>query len=707
VAAPTIVNNQWALPAGTPVTVALSFTPTAGNRLLVLQAFRGEWTTGNPPEVRNLDESGDLYTVLQDYGGDSPYVPGGGGSNYWDSGIQAVSRVATGTETVLWCEYAGGGGIVILEIAGDVASVLSAKAINLGASATVSGPSVSPPTPALVIGWLSQGSDNPGTVRDLDSAWTIRRSQTVENPTSLKPHAIAVSSAVPAGAASPPASSDQSFPGWSAITIAFAEPFHPGLFADWDGDGFGDPGTSDEISGTVASWKISRGASAEITGGATLGAATIVLNDPDGRYNPRNASGPLYGKLTDGVPLWLGVNSDGAFSGIDPRGLFAGRMTDITPLPSGGADTPPQVEIGAEDALGWYGRTPAQLAYAEGRAQGAFRAAVLAAAGETRTDLAHEIATMPLSNADGDLLGVLEALNKANGTRHFCKPADSPYTWYAYTTRNRQHGLTGTADAALSVESDHVTGSTGWRLSADTVINRQSATVVPIVFTPGTLTVWEASDLPIEVTTARPYEVVVSFDDFVAGPILDIASTGATVTAVLTPFGQAAKVSLSVASGTATVLALSIEGSLARRPPAETAVANDTASQAGSRGIRAGADISGELVGTLASARGIAEHVVWRYGTPQLRPTLTVVNWIPEMFELDLCDIIAVTSPQMSLTSHLFEIVGLTLEGIVAASADLCYHVATYVLEECRVQSDPGWFVLNSSLLDSADSLAY
>jgi hypothetical protein len=35
---------------------------------------------------------------------------------------------------------------------------------------------------------------------------------------------------------------------------------------------------------------------------------------------------------------------------------------------------------------------------------------------------------------------------------------------------------------------------------------------------------------------------------------------------------------------------------------------------------------------------------VWRYGNPQLRPTVTVENWIPEQFDIDLYDIVAGTT---------------------------------------------------------------
>ena len=485
-------------------------------------------------------------------------------------------------------------------------------------------------------------------------------------------------------------------------------PDDPGVFVDWDGDGFGALATDDDLSGDIASWVITRGASPEITGGASPGSATLtIINRADDRYNPLNAGGPLYGSLTDGVPIWIGVNSDGALTGTDPRGLFAGRIKDVTPLPGPGTAYAPFVEITCEDALGWYGRTPVKIDFDEGRSHHDLRDELLAAAGETRFLLAYEPETMPLSAADGDLLGALEAINRVNGSRHFCHPSDNRDDWYDYETRNRQHGLDAAADASLSVLDDHVTGTSGWRQSADTVINRQRATVTPVVFTAGTARVYQAPELPIEVRTTRPYDLLVTFDDVVDAPVLNLAYTGSAVTSSVTGYGTSARIQMSVASGTAVVTQLSVEGRLARRSAAETYQADDAASQAGVRGVRSGSDISGDYLGTLASARGIAEHVVWRYGSPQLRPTLTVENWIPEQFEIDLFDTIAVTSPQLSMTARLFEVVGLTHEGRLAASAAVNHHVTTYVLQELPIQSDPGWFMLDSSLIASADMLAY
>lgn len=488
-----------------------------------------------------------------------------------------------------------------------------------------------------------------------------------------------------------------------------------GVFIDWDNDGF-DVGDYDAIhdqpGSQVVNWSITRGASAEITGGAQPGSATITLKNPDDIYNYRNASSPLYGLLGDGVPIWIGPNSDGALTGDDPRGLFGGRITDITSIPSPGTDSPSMVEIVCEDFLSWSQRLPVQIEYAEGRSHGALREVALLTAGETRYDLAHEITTMPLSHADSDLRSVLDGINAINGTRHLAKPSDVYTAWFDYTTRNRQWRLDATSDASLSASADHVTDTSGWRLSADTVTNRQKATVTPIQFTPGTFTVWEAETLPFGITDTKPYVRIVEYDDVVRDPVVDFASSGDTVTATLERFATGGKVTLSVATGdSATITALSIEGRLARRLVDESYTSDDTDSQTAPRGVREGSEISGEYLGVIASARGIAQHVTWRYGNPQLRPTLTVVNWLPEQFELDLYDVISFTSTHLGMSNVLFEIVGLTHTGELAVVGGPVLHTTTYVLQECRVQNaaDFPWFVLNSSTLAAAgtDVLGY
>lgn len=495
--------------------------------------------------------------------------------------------------------------------------------------------------------------------------------------------------------------------GWIAYHVAFdgaapAPDPEPGVVLD--------PVSVDpiDISDYLVSWRITRGASAESTGGAQPGQATVVVkNHVDDRFNPENGSSPLASQLVDGTPIWIGVNSDGRLAGSAIRGLFGGRISDITPLVQPGFVYAPLVEIGCEDALGWFGRVPARLDDEIGRSHADLRLEILNAAGETRRSLPPEITTMPLSAVDASTLSALEELNRATGTRHFIEPGTVSSAWYTYVARDRHWNLSGTANGTLDAGSDHVTKSSGWRLSADTVINQQKVTVTPVAFTPAQVTVWEAGTdtIPFTFTASDPRTFWVDFDDHVDSPAPDVNYTGSTVTASLTAFGDSAKLVLASA-GTSTVTSVTIEGALARRAPAESYVANGTASQAGTRGVRSGSDISGDFVGVIASAQGLAEHVVWRYGSPQYRPTLTVENWFPGQFDLDLFDTIALTIDQLGITGRIFEIVGLTHEGI-RASQDVIHHRTTYVLQESRVQSATNWFITDVHAPDGSAILGY
>lgn len=495
----------------------------------------------------------------------------------------------------------------------------------------------------------------------------------------------------------------------SATHLAYVVAYPAGVYIDWDGDGF-EVGDYDNVSAHVMSWVITRGSGSELTGGAQPGSCTLVLRNPDDLYNPYNTDSPLYGLLRDGVGVWVGPNSDGALTGDDPRGLFGGRITDITPIPAGGAADSPTVEIICEDFLGWAARIPISLDYTEGLAQDALRLTLLDAISETRYNLDSEIQTINVPQITGDLGEILEGINAATGTRHFVKPEDNFIDWYAYTTRNRFWRTFGVSDSSIDATSDHLTGTSGWRLSADTVTNKQKVTFTPIEFTTSIFTVWQTQRQRIEVTHSHPFRKTVHFDDIVRDAVLDVASTGDPLTASMTAVSDKATISLTVDAGdTAVVTHLSIEGRLARRFPAESYEANDSTSQGSPRGIRAGMEIANEFVGSFPSAVGLADHIIWRFANPQLRPSLTVKNWLPQQFNRDLYSIIDVTSPELKMDARLFEIVGLTHTGSFAASADEHLHITDYVLQESRVQEDPNWFVLNTSTLAPAgtDVLAY
>lgn len=497
---------------------------------------------------------------------------------------------------------------------------------------------------------------------------------------------------------------------WSGMVAVFdagidppPPPLPSGGSVDTDEDGFTE---ADLLPlGHIGSWRVQRGQPAEITGSASIGSATIVLlNDPahgNDRYNPLNESGELYGKLKPGVPVHLSVNADGALLGNDPRGLFGGRIRSITPKPLPGESIPSFVELVCEDALSRYGRTRASVEAAISRTHAGMREAILDAMGETRFALAHEAHSMPLSSWDGNGLSGLEALNGATLSRHFIRPEDAAGDWYEYTVRNRQWRLDGTVDWTVDAAAVHVL-SDGWSLSGDSTINQQRASVTPVVFTPGNVRVWEAEVLPFVVKAAKPKVLWVDFDDYVHDPSVNVNRTGSGITANLEPFGDRAKLTLT-SSGTTTVTGLSIEGRLARRLSNESVIVDE--SNGGE--VRAGSDLSSQFIGSLAAAGGLAAHVVYRHGNAQYRPTLTITNWFPEMFEVELFDTIEVTIAQLSLDAMRFEIVGLTLEGHWAHAAGKAFHRAVLVLEQMPALPEDGWFVLDDSLLDGDAVLAY
>lgn len=614
----------------------------------------------------------------------------------WGLGTAAASG------TVLWGNLGGSqrpyGVVLEYTGAGTAVTSIATKAAQSAAGTLTSG------TVAFTAGdlMLAAFGHNSSTTPNFTAGTGITELYDVPLDVSANPGQMFVGyrSATTAGSVTATVTTAESDP-WASIAVVFdTVPLPAGPYADWGLDGFS---TLDDFGDDVESWRIQRGASAEITGGATIGNATVVLNNtPADKYNPLNESGPLYGNLTDGVPIWIGVNSDGALRGDDPRGLFAGYIKSIEPVPVPGPAYAPKVIFTCEDALGRYSRTPSRVEAALMRSHQELREAILEAAGETRTDLATEGRKVPLSAWDGMTLPGLEAINQANGSRHFIKPHDNADEWYRYVTRDRLWRLGGTRDGTVDAGAQYAQ-SNGWTLSGDTAINQQRATVTPIVFTAGAVQVWTAETLPFVVKAATPKVIWVDFDDYVRDPVVDVNRTGSGITAAIEAFGDSAKLTLTSA-GTTTVTGLSIEGRLARRLPSESVVVDNEASQ-DLRGVRAGSDIASPFLGVRAHAQGIADHVVWRYGTPQFRPTLTVTNWFPHQFNLDLYDVVEVAIDQLQ-TTMAFEIVGLTHEGHRAATG-VRHHVTTYVLQECRVQSDPGWFVWDSSEWDGSDLLAY
>lgn len=466
-----------------------------------------------------------------------------------------------------------------------------------------------------------------------------------------------------------------------------------------------------DISSDIMEWTITRGASPELTGGSTPGSATIELRNLSDQYNPENAGGPNFGFLHDGPRTWIGVNEDGTIApdaGKDVYGLFAGRITELSLLPVSGASVSPTAEMVCEDPLGWYGRTKATVADSTTRSQYDLRVAVLDVIDPIGLRaIEPEPTTLPLSSADGLGLNILDAINASNGTRHFAKPADNFTDWFAYTTVRRTSRLDGTAEATADAASQHVTSTSGWRTSADGVINQQKASVEPISF-PARILVWQPDILPMTVTD--PQTIWLEFGDYVRDAEVEVDSTGSALTTVLTPFGRTAKLDLTSA-GTTTINRLDVAGYQVERGSVVSVTIDDLTSQSLARGVRAGPDLTGDYLGTISSAKGFAQHIVWRFGDAKYRPTMVVENWFPTQFDLDLYDRISLSIAELSIADRIFEIVGLTHHGMVAAldvhGDSVAYHTVTYTLQESRVQTPTEWFTTDVSTSDGPDHLAY
>jgi hypothetical protein len=675
----TFVQSKTASGVGPdPVTVTLDAPPTEGNLLVLCHSMAHNQTPATPSGW-TADPNGIVG-------------PFGASELLWFRGLMSYKIAAAGESATIQTAGLGPNDedcATVLEFASTVGtpSLFDPDEASGSGTAIVVGPFTPPAgTACAAIGLVIHSSD--GSITPAD--WTEVADEAFITPDPPL-HYVAYEIIDPADGNDYNLAATAADSGaWRGHILTFVssapEDTTGGGLVEWD---------LEFVPERIKEWTITRGASPELTGGSNAGSATIILiNHPDDRYNPENAGGDLYGFLRDGPRVWIGVNEDGTVESDpakDVYGLFAGRITDISILPEGGATVAPFVELVCADPMEWAARQKITLT------------------GWTQRTVPPEPATLPLSSADGLALRILDELNSANGTRHFAKPEDNPALWFRYYAVRRTEGLDGSSSADLDAAADHVTGTSGWRISADGIINQQRASVEPVWFSP-LRDVWESDEPLPTVVTGTPYVVWVEFPDFVDDPVVDVVSTGGTLTSTLLPFGRTAKLTLT-SSSTNVLSRLAIQGHIAVRGSVASYVKDDTASQADTRGVRAGPDLTGDYLGTITSAQGFAEHIVYRFAGPLYRPTVTVVNWIPEMFTLDLLDRVSVTVDELSITDRVFEIVGLTLHSDLAAldvnDNPVVLHTATYVLQESREQTDPGWFILDDSLLDDTDILAY
>jgi hypothetical protein len=505
---------------------------------------------------------------------------------------------------------------------------------------------------------------------------------------------------------------------WATTEGVAAAP-EPGIWMDWNGDGFdatastdssgllarifpeaGPAGVSDNVTDRVLGIEWERGGSYDSVSPAGPGGATITLKNHDGRFDPDNASGPLYGKLKPGIPVWCGADrtTGSLTTATEVRGFFGGYVREWVPTVDSRGER--VVEVICEDAFGRYRRTPVTVAAALTRSQGELRGTVLTAVGEStdRRVMEDESGMLPISAVDGeDALSVLEELNKATASRHYIAPADSKEDWYDYTLVNKYHKLADAADETWN--GDDIQNVSGWRVTNANVIQQQRASVTPITLTPNNAVVWEAEGLPVTVRSVRPYSVIAEFDDYVFGPTLDISVTSGSVYSEIEGFGKTARIRV-WSAGIGVISSLRVLGQQVERGDSEQVIAGDTTA-----GAFTGSPISSDYIGQTAAAQGVCDYIVWKFSTPLKRPKLIRkrkdATTTASIFDRDLFDVVNVVIDELSVTSRRLEIVG--LKGSWRPGGDISM---TYECQETPNQAPVQWFTVGTDSVGSSVPIA-
>lgn len=524
-------------------------------------------------------------------------------------------------------------------------------------------------------------------------------------------------------------------PAATHVQISMAVSYYatPGVWIDWAQDGF-DDGTgssvdpdhrlarmlpeagssttvNDNITSDVVSFDWTRGAASDHVAQPPVGTCTIIVKNgatasEPGKYTPQNTGGSLYGKLQPNLPVWIGRNADGSLSGAGQSvyGVWGGYVRQIVPIPVSGAANTPTAEILCEDPLSKYGRSPTRVADAIGRSYTTLRGLILDDIGESsaRRSLASEVDTMPLSAADSDnALSVLESINEATGSRHFIQVGDSKEDWYFYKTITRHHKLTSATD--FSLNADNIQSSQGYRVTEENVNNYQVVNVRPAHLPAGSSTVWTYAETIFPLGSVKR-TIWAQFDDFVTDAVINYTSTGGTVTSALTNFGTTAKIELWSASSS-TVDNLKIEGRQVVRDADEAVTAEDSTSQA-TYGKRAGSVIDSVYVGTVALAQGVANFLVWRFGTAHPRLNVSIANLFSTLNDRELYDTVALTFDRLLIAGRRYEIIGEQGYCNTATTTGLFDWGVTYELQETANQSALHLFTLGTSTLSGSDVLA-
>lgn len=395
----------------------------------------------------------------------------------------------------------------------------------------------------------------------------------------------------------------------------------------------------------AATW--TRGANYDGTA-ESPGTCSIRVQNINGVYSPDNGSGSLTGLLTTGRPVMVRAVNAGLV-----YGCFAGTMRRLVLDGVGRMGT-----IMGEDRLYDLSRHETSITYSSTTSIASFRGAILDDVGWTSSQ--RDLATgspeghVPVTGADQQAaLDLLVELNAATGTVHYVRPHPSPSVGWVYTTLDRTEFQT-----AASVEtwddntSPGITGLDGWDVTDEAVINSQRVNVTARMAVASD-TVWTHDSLPFTVPASTTVTLWADLGDPTTNQVLVSTATNAP-TITLTAFSRSAKIVITTGGTASTVSALYITGQAA--PVASEGSEQSTTGAAD----KAGPDVSSEYIEKRATAKGLADYVIQRYGSEKPRPTLGRTNAGASQVTRDIGDVVTVNYGRLSVSGKRLQIRALT-----------------------------------------------
>jgi hypothetical protein len=474
---------------------------------------------------------------------------------------------------------------------------------------------------------------------------------------------------------------------WSTEVVVDPEPVVR-YAIDWDGGGFEILPITADISFT---WTRTAGPDLE---GQSPSSATLVLHNQDRRYTDTNPDSDLYERLRPNSRFMAWVDYDGSL-----KGLWSGYLADMSVSPE-----VPTAELVFDDLLHRLSEIDVDVTPVAGMSYGAFRLAVLQAAGvpsnEIDLDIENDILLDTGDWGSGKALTILEQINHATGTRHFIRPGYFGGTWQQYVTVNRTHKLTQAAPDIEINDRQHILNPSGnWRTAWNTVINRQTVTFNPEVeYAADEELIWTAPHLPIFVPNNGTTDVWASN----IGPLADLRTvvfgSGLTFQSG-TRYADSVRVTVSAGSSGGFITSLDIYGRPGTRQGNTSVTDSDTASIT-AYGLHEGP--SRHAIGSSgALAAGIADHLVWRYSEPRKQPDARLAVPNQEMVGRDLFDLVGFTVAELLVEGRRMEILGESGEyrrGLLQIG---------WQLQDTPEQEPSDWFILDVSTLDSNAQLSY